>query len=179
VAAPSAPPGGQEQVEDKPKAEGDDDEQERELAKSSRSNGFGDIQELLQAAYADSEYRTPIVLLLRDKSDSAALLNKFHRRNTPKGAKFAKLVRCPLGQGLEDDAEQQLLRATACGDWILLENLHLVDHWLPKLNDIIQKLRHGPELNPRFRVWIACAQATNLPFDLLQRSIKIAIEPSK
>jgi len=43
VAAPSAPPGGQEQVEDKPKAEGDDDEQERELAKSSRSNGFGDI----------------------------------------------------------------------------------------------------------------------------------------
>jgi len=107
------------------------------------------------------------------------LLNKFHRRNTPKGAKFAKLVRCPLGQGLEDEAEQQLLRATACGDWILLENLHLVDDWLPKLNDIIQKLRHGPELNPRFRVWIACAQATNLPFDLLQRSIKIAIEPSK
>jgi len=111
VAAPSAPPGGQEQVEDKPKAEGDDDEQERELEKSSRSNGFGDIQELLQAAYADSEYRTPIVLLLRDKSDSAALLNKFHRRNTPKGAKFAKLVRCPLGQGLEADAEQQLEKA--------------------------------------------------------------------
>ena len=88
-------------------------------------------------------------------------------------------MRCPLGQGLEDEVEQQLLRAAAIGDWILLENLHLVNRWLPKLADIIHKLKHGPELNPRFRVWIACAQATNLPFDLLQKSIKIAVEPSK
>ena len=155
------------------------DKEARDRHKTAKAGGLTATHDLLQEAYADSECRTPILLLMRNKSDAVELVTRFHLKNNPKGAKFERLVRCPLGQGLETDAEHQLLRAAASGDWIVLENLHLVDHWLPELSSLILKLKHGAELNPRFRLWIACNHNTKFPVEMVQKSIKVALEPSK
>ena len=40
------------------------------------------------------------------------------------------------------------------GDWIILENLHLADDWLVALEDTISKWKTGPDLSPRFRLWV-------------------------
>jgi dynein heavy chain len=155
------------------------DTEAKDRHKTAKAGGLTSMHDLFQEAYADSECRTPILLLMRNKSDAVELVTRFHLKNNPKGAKFERLVRCPLGQGLEADAEHQLLRAAASGDWIVLENLHLVDHWLPELCNLILKLKHGAELNPRFRLWIACNHTTKFPVEMVQKSIKIALEPSK
>jgi dynein heavy chain len=44
-------------------------------------------------------------------------------------------VACSLGKGLEDQFEQTLIRAASSGDWIILENIHLVQEWLPLLEE--------------------------------------------
>jgi dynein heavy chain, axonemal len=59
-----------------------------------------------------------------------------------------------------------------------LENLHLADDWLPSFEEKISKWK-GAELNPRFRVWITCIPVDNFPPTILERSIKVALQPPR
>lgn len=47
-----------------------------------------------------------------------------------------------------------LVKAAFNGDWILLENLDELGHWLEDMEDLITRWKNGPELNTRFRMWI-------------------------
>jgi len=58
--------------------------------------------------------------------------------------------------------EEKLTKAASNGDWILLENLHLVEEWLPVLDDKLAKWKEN-EINTRFRLWIGCTPSTNFP----------------
>lgn len=69
-----------------------------------------------------------------------------------------------------------MAKAAQNGDWIILENLHLVEDWLPVFEEKISKWK-GAELNPRFRVWITCVPVQNFPANILERSIKVALQP--
>jgi len=40
--------------------------------------------------------------------------------------------------------------------------LHLVEEWLPVLDDKLAKWKEN-EINTRFRLWIGCTPSTNFP----------------
>mmetsp|Transcript_42571 Transcript_42571/g.65291 ORF Transcript_42571/g.65291 Transcript_42571/m.65291 type:complete len:142 (-) Transcript_42571:1643-2068(-) len=71
-----------------------------------------------------------------------------------------------------------MAKAAQNGDWIILENLHLVEDWLPTFEERYSKWR-GPELNSRFRMFITCVPVDTFPASILERSIKVALQPPR
>lgn len=85
-----------------------------------------------------------------------------------------------LGQGQEARAEQCLLEASKRGTWVMLQNIHLVAKWLPKLAVNLEKISSSAHEN--FRIFLSAEPAADpefhvIPSSLLQRSIKITNEP--
>jgi len=111
--------------------------------------------------------------LITNSVDINGLISEFHSK-VISSSSSSKIWYFSLGKGLEETVEEKLLKATQAGDWIILENLHLVQEWLPNLEDKMMKLR-GPELNVRFRMWITCVPNDTFPESLLEKSIKVAL----
>lgn len=85
-----------------------------------------------------------------------------------------------LGQGQEIIAEQKLELAYKNGGWVMLENIHLVAKWLPKLEKKLEQLSVGA--HESFRVFLSAEPAGDpafhiIPIAILQASIKITNEP--
>jgi len=74
--------------------------------------------------------------------------------------------------------EERMAKAAQNGDWIILENLHLVEDWLPTFEEKMNKWK-GPELNARFRMWITCVPVPSFPATILEKSIKVALQPPR
>ena len=81
-----------------------------------------------------------------------------------------------MGKGVQEDVEEKMAKAAQNGDWIILENLHLVLEWLPTFEERIAKWK-GAELNARFRMWITSVPVPDFPASILERSIKVALQP--
>ncbi|XP_032221173.2 dynein beta chain, ciliary [Nematostella vectensis] len=85
-----------------------------------------------------------------------------------------------LGQGQEIVAEQCLDLAAKEGHWVILQNVHLVKNWLPKLEKKLEAFSEGS--NPDYRVYISAEPAGTpdahiIPQGILETSIKITNEP--
>jgi dynein heavy chain len=74
--------------------------------------------------------------------------------------------------------EEKLAKAAQNGDWIILENLHLVEEWLPTLEEKISKWK-GPEISARFRMWLTSVPTDKFPSGILEKAIKVALQPPK
>jgi len=81
-----------------------------------------------------------------------------------------------LGRGLESSVEDKIIKVAQNGDWLLLENLHLVLNWITKLEEILIKLEKV-DVNSKFRLWLSSMPVEEFPPSLLQRSIKISLQP--
>jgi dynein heavy chain len=46
-----------------------------------------------------------------------------------------------MGKGVEEEVEDRLMRAAQNGDWLILENLHLVPDWLPVFEEKLSKFK--------------------------------------
>merc|ERR1719201_3123212 len=85
-----------------------------------------------------------------------------------------------LGQGQEVVAEAALDQAAEKGEWVVLENIHLVKKWLPALE---RKLEQCSELaDPKFRYFLTAEPAGTpeghiIPQGILEACIKITNEP--
>ena len=85
-----------------------------------------------------------------------------------------------LGQGQEIVAEKAMEIASKEGHWIVLQNIHLVKSWLPKLEKIIEEVSEGSHDN--FRLFLSADPASSpanhiIPGAILESSIKITNEP--
>ena len=84
----------------------------------------------------------------------------------------------PLGNSIDEKVKELILEGTKNGDWILLENLHLVTDWLLLLEKLIQKL--NPETtHPNFRLWMSSMPVDYFPVSFLQSCQKITLQPAK
>ncbi|KAI3381366.1 hypothetical protein SNEBB_008024 [Seison nebaliae] len=85
-----------------------------------------------------------------------------------------------LGQGQEVIAESALEQGAEKGHWVVLQNIHLVERWLPTLE---KKLEHCSEIgSENFRVFISAEPAGEpsahiIPQGILENAIKITNEP--
>ncbi|KAM3184981.1 hypothetical protein ACTXT7_007293 [Hymenolepis weldensis] len=85
-----------------------------------------------------------------------------------------------LGQGQEMVAENALDLGAREGHWVILQNIHLVEKWLPTLEKKLEQL--GEIANAKFRVFISAEPALTpdahiIPQGILENAIKITNEP--
>lgn len=143
-------------------------------------NGFANLQLLLRDAFGDADARTPILFLVTHSVNIVELVTTF-QSGGDFGGSGPTIRPHPLGKGLESSVEADIKAAARHGDWIILENLHLAEDWLPRLEDLIsrdyadEREKAPPELNPRFRLWLTSVHCPVIPPSLLLRSVKVAI----
>ncbi|XP_048881302.1 dynein axonemal heavy chain 11 isoform X2 [Brienomyrus brachyistius] len=85
-----------------------------------------------------------------------------------------------LGQGQEEIAGRILESASRDGHWVILQNIHLVPHWLSTLEELLEKTGEGS--HPDYRVFISAEPAGTpeehiIPQGILENAIKITNEP--
>ncbi|KAL3288579.1 hypothetical protein HHI36_003018 [Cryptolaemus montrouzieri] len=85
-----------------------------------------------------------------------------------------------LGQGQEIVAETSLGHASTSGQWVILENIHLVTRWLPTLEKKMEQI--AEKSHKDFRLFLSAEpladpHACVIPQGILETCIKITNEP--
>jgi dynein heavy chain len=92
-----------------------------------------------------------------------------------------RFVNISMGEGQEPIAKAALERLTRDGGWIFLQNLHLMEHWTPTLERMLDEYYASDTLNPDFRVFLSAEPPVynflkNMPEFLMMRAIKVCNE---
>uniref|UniRef100_A0A3B4BKR2 Uncharacterized protein n=1 Tax=Periophthalmus magnuspinnatus TaxID=409849 RepID=A0A3B4BKR2_9GOBI len=106
---------------------------------------------------------SPIIFILCPGSDPTTDLMKLSERSGFGGNKFKFLA---MGQGQE--------KAVSLGQWLMLQNCHLLVKWLKDLEKSLERITKP---HPSFRLWITTNPIQDFPIGILQKSLKVVIEP--
>ena len=67
-------------------------------------------------------------------------------------------------------ALQLLETAIARGQWLMLQNCHLLVKWLRELEKVLERISKP---HPDFRLWLTTDPTPEFPIGILQRSLKV------
>ena len=90
---------------------------------------------------------------MTNQIDTHDLIKEFYKTT---GLAHNKITYCALYKGMESELEQKIATAIEKGDWLILEHLHTIPHWLVVLEDMVDKWKSATAINSRFRLWITC-----------------------
>lgn len=121
--------------------------------------------------YEQSTASTPVVFILSPGSDPTSDLMKLADRCGFGGNKFKHIS---LGQGQEGAALRLLYAALDQGQWLMLQNGHLLISFIKTLEKIIDSIEKP---HPDFRLWITTDATPTFPIGILQKSLKVVTEP--
>lgn len=147
----------------------------------------------LEAAFQDSTELTPLIFILSPGADPTDYLLQLAES---KGKGSAGLRIISLGQGQGPIAEKAIEMAQRVGDWVCLQNCHLAVSWLPRLEQIVERMQNdaggggggeaggsGKEaalfVNPSFRLWLTSMPSPSFPVPILQNGVKVTNEPPR
>ncbi|CAH0724307.1 unnamed protein product, partial [Brenthis ino] len=125
----------------------------------------------LDMIYEQTTPFTPVVFILSPGSDPTADLMKLADRCGFGGGKFKYLS---LGQGQEGAALSLLEGAISHGQWLILQNCHLLVSFLRELE---KQLELMTKPHPEYRLWLTTDPTPTFPIGILQRSLKVVTEP--
>jgi dynein heavy chain len=114
---------------------------------------------------------TPVVFILSPGADPATDLVKLADTI---GMASNRLKFVSLGQGQGPIAMQLLETAILRGQWIMLQNCHLLVNWMKNLEKYLEKV---DKPHKDFRLWLTTEPTTTFPIGILQRSLKVVTEP--
>lgn len=131
----------------------------------------------MAATYRDTTNKSPVLFVLYPGVDPTSWVEDLGREKgiTADRGLFANIS---MGQGQEARADETIRKLGKVGGWIFLQNVHLMQSWLPTLDEKLETL--NPHKN--FRVFISAEPPPlpylkNIPESLLQSCIVIANEP--
>ena len=75
-------------------------------------------------------------------------------------------------------AEKVLLGGMEKGQWVCLQNCHLATSWMPTLERIVDAI-NPDTCHKDFRLWLTSMPTPSFPAAVLQRSVKMTLEPPK
>ncbi|RLN81155.1 hypothetical protein BBO99_00003937 [Phytophthora kernoviae] len=132
----------------------------------------------MEAAYQETSASTPMFFVLFPGVDPTSWVEGL-------GKKFdftyerGNLINISMGQGQEETADNVLMKFSREGNWVILQNIHLMQSWLPRLERTLEIYSVSADQN--FRCFLssegpALVSISNLPESLLQSCIKVANE---
>ncbi|XP_027593384.2 dynein heavy chain 10, axonemal isoform X1 [Pipra filicauda] len=124
-----------------------------------------------EAILQQSSPFSPVVFILSPGSDPVNDLMKLAER-TEFAAERLKFL--AMGQGQEKIALQMLEEAVVQGDWLMLQNCHLLVKWLIHLEKALEKIT---EPHSDFRLWLTTDPTKGFPVGILQKALKVVTEP--
>jgi dynein heavy chain len=124
-----------------------------------------------QNIYDQSLPTTPVIFILSPGADPATDLTKLADQLGFGGSRLKFLS---MGQGQGSVALQLLETAVARGQWLMLQNCHLLVAWLRQLEKALEKI---DKPNKDFRLWLTTEPSESFPIGILQRSLKVVTEP--
>ncbi|KAM4605979.1 LOW QUALITY PROTEIN: dynein axonemal heavy chain 5 [Polymixia lowei] len=124
----------------------------------------------LEALWAQSNIRTPMVCLLSMGSDPTENIERLAKN---KGAACRPIS---MGQGQEVHARRLLAHSMTDGGWLLLQNCHLGLNFLDELLETVT-MATADSVHGGFRVWLTTDMHPRFPITFLQSSIKFTNEP--
>ncbi|CAL8247788.1 unnamed protein product [Merluccius merluccius] len=123
------------------------------------------------AIYEQSTPNSPIVFILSPGSDPASDLMKLAERSGFGGNRLKFLA---MGQGQEKVALQLLETAVSRGQWLMLQNCHLLVRWLKQLEKSLESITKP---HPDYRLWLTTDPIKDFPIGILQKALKVVTEP--
>ncbi|XP_040982062.1 LOW QUALITY PROTEIN: dynein heavy chain 10, axonemal [Aquila chrysaetos chrysaetos] len=124
-----------------------------------------------EAIFEQSSPYSPVVFILSPGSDPVSDLMKLAERTGFGGDRLKFLA---MGQGQEKIALQMLENVVVCGEWLMLQNCHLLVKWLINLEKALEKITKP---HPDFRLWLTTDPTKGFPIGILQKSLKVVTEP--
>ncbi|KAI9188096.1 hypothetical protein H9P43_002487 [Blastocladiella emersonii ATCC 22665] len=124
-----------------------------------------------QHVFEQSSPTTAVVFILSPGADPASDVAKLAESS---GFGINRLKFLSLGQGQGPIALQLLDTAVARGQWLMLQNCHLLAAWLRLLEKVLDKI---DKPHKDFRLWLTTEPTPQFPIGILQRSLKVVTEP--
>jgi dynein heavy chain len=124
-----------------------------------------------QNIFDQSSPTSPVVFVLSPGADPQSDLQKL-AENLGFGGNKLKFL--SLGQGQAPIALQLLDVAVSRGQWLMLQNCHLLVNWLKTLEKILDKIEKP---HRDFRLWLTTEPISGFPIGILQKSLKVVTEP--
>ncbi|KAJ3321068.1 Dynein heavy chain 10, axonemal [Boothiomyces sp. JEL0866] len=121
--------------------------------------------------FDQSSPTSPVVFILSPGADPQSDLQKL-AENLGFGGSRLKFL--SLGQGQAPIALQLLETAVARGQWLMLQNCHLLVGWLRTLEKTLEKI---DKPHKDFRLWLTTEPTEGFPIGILQKSLKVVTEP--
>jgi len=117
-----------------------------------------------------SEKTKPVVYMIGPGADVLNDTNRLCDRITGK-----QLLNISLGAGQDVEATRMFNTARNTGDWVLFQNTHVFESWMPSLVKLIDSLQ-DTEVHMDFRLFISTKVSPVFPVKILQDGVKITIE---
>ncbi|CAJ0594203.1 unnamed protein product [Cylicocyclus nassatus] len=118
---------------------------------------------------AESTNQEPILLILAGGADPSQELEEL----AAKTIGSHKYTSISMGQGQEQATIDGIRKATSEGEWLCLNNVHLMLSIVPT----IQKELAAANLHENFRLWMTTEEESKFPAVMLQSSLKVTFEP--
>jgi dynein heavy chain len=121
--------------------------------------------------FSQSSPNFPVVFVLSPGADPIFDLMKLAETLGFGGARFKNRA---LGQGQGELAKHDVETGATRGQWVMLQNCHLLPKWLKVLETVLEQIE-----NPHkdFRLWLTTDPTDRFPLGILQRSLKVVTEP--
>jgi len=130
-------------------------------------------QGIVENSFEDCDYKKPMMFV----NAPGVNPNSMVRAMKPEGTEIDVIA---LGENMEKIATQKIEEGKASGNWVMLENLHLMADWLKDLSKLLEDLSSGASgsfINNKFRLFLTTDPTDIIPIGVLERSILIIIEP--
>lgn len=129
----------------------------------------------LLASFNDSHPTTPLIFLLSAGTDPMASMLAFAKERNM----YDKCKTISLGQGQGPRAAKLIADGVKQGNWVVLQNCHVAESWMPELERICQDPGLADAANENFRLWCTSYPCRTFPVSVLQNSVKMTNEPPK
>lgn len=123
--------------------------------------------------YATSTPATPILIILSQGVDPTDVIEKYSEEL---GVEIDSIS---LGKGQSQKALKFLQKGAEDGKWCFLSNCHLSVGLLPELEAKLDEIIVGGQYKDSFRLIMSASPTESFPISLLQRSVKMTLEPPR